>query len=45
MDKTKEMEIRDKLGKDISNDKKFTEILKILEMATYIIDILNVLLL
>ena len=31
MDKIREMEIRDKLGKDISNDKKFAEILKILE--------------
>ena len=31
MDKINEMEIRDKLGEDISNNKKFIEILKILE--------------
>ena len=31
MDKINEMEIRDKLGEDITNNKKFIEILKILE--------------
>ena len=31
MDKINEMEIRDKLGEDIGNNKKFIEILKILE--------------
>ena len=31
MDKINEMELRDELGKNITNDKKFLEILKILE--------------
>ena len=31
MDKINEMEIRDKLGKNITDDAKFIEILKILE--------------
>ena len=31
MDKINEMELRDELGKNIINDKKFLEILKILE--------------